>query len=64
MVNSTNFPYSRKLEINIQEVVIRCHILDYTSLLTKISDIGGPMHVATFYFIMSLNMPFCYSQDH
>jgi hypothetical protein len=52
MANLVNFTYSRKLESSIWDVDTRHYIL------VKILMSNGGMHVATFDFIMNLNMPY------
>jgi hypothetical protein len=49
MTNSANFTYSRRLQTNTQDVVIRHHIL-VKGLMSK----GGAMHVIAFNFIVNL----------
>lgn len=49
MANSTNFTYYRKLETNIQDVVIRHHIL-----IKGFKSKRGTIYVVTFVFITSL----------
>ncbi len=58
IASSTNFTYSRKLEIRIRDVVTRCHIM-VKGFVSK----GGAMHVATFDFIVNLNMPYWHSRS-
>ncbi len=53
MANSTNFTYYRKLETNIQDVVIRHHFL-IKGFKSKV----GTIYVVTFIFIMSLKCHF------
>jgi hypothetical protein len=58
MANSTNFVYSRKLEIDIQDVVTRCHMW-VKGLVSK----GGTIQDVAFDFIVRLNCS-TGSQDH
>ncbi len=53
MAISTNFTYSRKLQIKTQDVVTKCHIL-VKGLVPK----GGAMNAVAFDFIVNLNMPY------
>jgi hypothetical protein len=53
MANSTNFTYFRKLKESIQNVVTMCHIL-----VKRFKSKGDAIHVTTFDFIVSLNMPY------
>jgi hypothetical protein len=49
MANSTNFTYCRKLKTNIQDVVMRHHIL-----IKGFKSKGGTIYAVTFIFVMSL----------
>jgi hypothetical protein len=53
ITNSTNFTYFGKLDVNIQNVVTRHHII-IEGLVSK----GGTIHVVAFDFIMNLNMAY------
>jgi len=52
MANSINFTYPRKLEKNIRNIVTRHHIL-----VKGLKSKGGAICIATFDFIVSLDMP-------
>jgi hypothetical protein len=58
MAISTNFTYSRKLQIKTQDVVTKCDIL-VKGLMSK----GGAMNVVAFDFIINLNMPYWLSRS-
>jgi hypothetical protein len=53
ITNSANFTYSKKLNVNIQNVVTKHHIL-IEGLVSK----GGTIHVVAFNFIMNLDMSY------
>jgi hypothetical protein len=53
ITNSPNFTYSKKFNVNIQNVVIRHHII-IEGLVSK----GGTIHVVAFNFIVNLNMSY------